>query len=217
MKSLILCDVVGRGWTMRLGLAAVLGLGLGLAGCSPSYVTSNSSPVNLIIAAINGGAPLDSDVRDGSNTTTGTNGTPTLFICADFVKVDVAVRNKNPNGPVPTVPSAVLLSSYEVRYTRSDGRGVEGIDVPYRITGNLSFSIDVATSGTSSVAIEVVRRQAKLEPPLSTIFQTGVLTTNAQVTLYGTTVSGQAVSATATFQIDFADFGDTNTTCPTTS
>jgi hypothetical protein len=206
MKSLILRDAMDRGWTMRLGLAAALGLGLGLAGCSPSYVTSNSSPVNLIIAAINGGAHLDSDVRNGASST---------FVCPDVVKVSVAVRNKNPNGPVPTVPSAVVLSSYEVRYTRTDGRGVEGIDVPYRITGNLSFSIDVASSGTSDVPLEVVRRQAKLEPPLSTINQTGLLTAMAQITLYGQTVSGQAVSASAAFQIDFADFGDTETSCPT--
>jgi hypothetical protein len=216
MKSLI-HDDVGRGSIMRLGLAAAVALGLGLAGCSPSYVTGNSSVVNLIVAAINGGSHMDSDVRDGSDTTTGPGGTPSLFICPDVVKVDVAVRNKNPNGPVPAVPSAVMLTSYEVRYFRTDGRGTEGLDVPYRITGNLSLTIDVASTGTSSVSLEVVRRQAKLEPPLSTIGQTAVLTAMAQVTLYGRTVSGDSVSATGTFQIDFADFGDTNTACPATT
>ena len=216
MKSLILADV-GRGSTMRLGLAAAVALALALAGCTPSYVTGNDSPVNLIIAAINGGAPLDSDVRDGSNTTSGPGGAPQTFVCPDLVKVAVEVRNKNPNAPMPTVPAAVLLSSYEVRYFRTDGRGVEGVDVPYRITGNLSLSVDVAASGTTTVPIEVVRRQAKLEPPLSTTTQSYVLTAMAQVTLFGTTVAGQNVSATATFQIDFADFGDVLTACPTVS
>jgi hypothetical protein len=205
MKSQLILGDVGRGWRMRLCLAAVVGFGVGVAGCSPSYVTSNDTPVNIYIAAINSGSVLDSDVRNGANST---------FICPDVTKVSVAVRNKNPNAPTPAVPSAVLLKSYEVRYFRTDGRGVEGEDVPYRITGNLSLAIDVANSGGADVAIEVVRRQAKLEPPLSAIYQTAVLTVMAEVTLYGETVVGKAVSTSSRFQIDFADFGDTLTSCP---
>lgn len=205
MKSLILGDV-GRGWIMRLGLVAAVALGLGLAGCTPSYVTGSDAPVNLIIALVNLGAHLDSDVRIGANS---------AGVCPDVVKVDLAVRNKNPNAPQGIIPSHVLLTGYEVRYFRTDGRGVEGIDVPYRITGSLASEVDVATSGTSSVPIEVVRRQAKLEPPLSTITQAAVLTAMAQVTIYGTTIGGQNVSSTASFQIDFADFADTATSCPT--
>jgi hypothetical protein len=193
---------------MRSGGALALVLGLSLAGCAPGYVTSNDASINLIIAAINGGAHLDSDVRNGAGST---------FVCPDDVKVDVAVRNKNPNAPTPSVPSAVLLKSYEVRYIRSDGRGTEGVDVPYRITGNLAFSVDVASSGTSTVSLEVVRRQAKVEPPLSSIFQAATLTVMAEVTLYGETVSGQGVSATGRVQIDFADFLDTATSCPSSN
>ncbi len=203
MKSLLILGDVGRGWRMRLCLAAAVGLGLGLAGCSASYVTGSDAPVNVYIAAINGGAVLASDVRLGNT------------ICPDFVDVAVAVRNKNPNGPI-TVPSHVLFTSYEVRYFRTDGRGVEGQDVPYRITGSLAAEVDVATSGTTPISIEVVRRQAKVEPPLSTITQAAVLTAMAQVTLFGQTVAGQNVSSTASFQIDFGDFaGSTATSCPT--
>jgi len=113
------------------------------------------------------------------------------------------------------VASHVLFTSYEVRYFRTDGRGVEGVDVPYRITGSLATETDVATSGTTSIPIEVVRRQAKLEPPLSTIYQAAVLTAMAQVTIYGQTIAGNNVSATASFQIDFGDYADTQTSCPT--
>jgi hypothetical protein len=190
---------------MRLGATAAVGLALAASGCTPDYVTGNNAQVNLIIAAINGGAQLDSDVRNGEFST---------FICEDEVEVAVAVRNKNPNAPAPNVPGAVILKSYEVRYFRTDGRGTEGIDVPYRITGNLTLAVDVATSGTTAFPLEVVRRQAKVEPPLSTIFQTTVLTVMAEITLYGETVSGQAVSASGRLQIDFADFGDTETECP---
>jgi hypothetical protein len=205
MKSLLILGDVGRGWTMRLCLAAAVALGLGVAGCSPSYVTDNTAPVNVYIAAINDGKVLTSDVRIGANSN---------LICPDFVNVAVAVRNKNPNSPI-AVPSHVLFTNYEVRYFRTDGRGVEGVDVPYRITGSLATESDVATSGTTNIPLEVVRRQAKLEPPLSTITQTVTLTMMAQVTVFGQTIAGQNVSSTASFQIDFADFADSGTTCPT--
>lgn len=193
---------------MRTGGALALVLGLCVAGCAPGYVTSNDASVNLILASINKGAQLDSDVRNGAGST---------FVCENEVEVAVAVRNKNPNSPAPSVPSAVILKSYEVRYFRTDGRGTEGVDVPYRITGNLTLAVDVASSGTTAFPLEVVRRQAKVEPPLSSIFQATVLTVMAEVTLYGETVSGQGVSASGRLQIDFADFGDTETSCPSSN
>lgn len=204
MKSLLIPGDVGRGWTMRLCLAA-FALGLGLAGCSPSYVTGNDAPVDIYITSINAGGVLDSDIRFGPQST---------FICPDTVAVTVGVRNKNPNVPTPSVPSAVMVKSYEVRYFRTDGRGVEGVDVPYRVTGNVSIAVDVSNSNNTTVPIEVVRRQAKLEPPLSTIYQTAVLTVMAEITLYGETVTGKAVSASSRFQIDFGDYGDAESGCP---
>ncbi len=191
---------------MRLGAVAAVGLLVALSGCTPDYVTDNAASVNLIVAAINGGAPLDSDVRNGEFST---------FVCPNLVDVSVAVRNKNPNAPAPNVPSAVILKSYEVRYSRTDGRGTEGLDVPYRITGNLTLAVDVQNSGTTTFSLEVVRRQAKVEPPLSSIFQAALLTVMADITVYGETVSGQSVSASGRLQIDFADFGDKETACPT--
>jgi len=190
---------------VRLGGLLAMALAALAAGCAPDYVTENASSVNLIIASINGGAQLDSDVRFGLEST---------FVCEDEVDVAVAVRNKNPNAPFPSVPSAVLINSYEVRYFRTDGRGTEGVDVPYRITGNLTFAVDVATSGTSDFPLEVVRRQAKVEPPLSSIYQAALLTVMAEVTLYGETVAGERVQATGRLQIDFADYGDDEETCP---
>ncbi len=199
---------VGRERTGARG--AVLGLVLLVAvvsgSCTPSYVTGNDAPVNVYIVSINGGAVLDSDVRNGKDSS---------FVCPDTVKVAVGVRNKNPKVPTPYVPGAVLIQSYEVRYFRTDGRGTEGVDVPYRITGNLAIGVDASDKDNVEVPIEVVRRQAKVEPPLSSIFQTTVLTTMAEVTLYGQTVAGQNVSSSARFQIDFADFLDDKTTCPT--
>lgn len=188
-----------------LAVCVALALALGLAGCAPGYVTSSEATVNLIITSINDGAQLDSDVRNGEFSS---------FICENEVPVTVTVINKNPNSPTTSSASTVILESYEVRYVRSDGRGTEGIDVPYRITGTLTQA--VAVGGSVTFPVEVVRRQAKLDPPLNNIFQTTVLTVFAEVSLYGKTVSGQLVSASGRLQIDFADFGDVLTACPTT-
>ncbi len=188
--------------TTRLGVLAAVAT---FAGCSAGYTTDNNSTVLLILAAINGGTPLQSDViKDGTT------------ILSDSVKVSVAVRFKNRNITVaPSIPSAVIVDRYEVRYRRSDGRGVEGQDVPYTISGNIAFAFDVKTSGTDDVLIEVVRGQAKLEPPLrnlqgavkNALGGAFILTVFADITLHGHTISGQAVSGTGTLQIDFADYG----------
>ncbi len=195
-----------RGRRTRVVVAGALALGLALSGCAPDYTTDSNAPVYMVIAAMHGGAVLDSDIRIGANST---------IVCEDDITVEVAVRNKNPKAPAPNMPAAVLLKSYEVRYFRTDGRGTEGVDVPYRITGNLSLGLDVQTSGTVGVPIEIVRRQAKLEPPLTTIFQTSaVLTVMAELTLYGETIPGEKISASGRMQIDFANFGDKQETCP---
>jgi hypothetical protein len=158
--------------------------------------------VLLVLQSLNGGAQLDSDVRNGEFST---------FICEDEVDVTVAVQPKNPT--LVSAPSAsVKLDSYEVRYTRTDGRGTEGVDVPYRVTGTLTQVIEM--NGAATIPIEVVRRQAKLDPPLNNINQTTVLTVNAQVILFGKTIADQRVSTSGWMQIDFADFGDEDTACP---
>lgn len=195
----------------RAGMLAGVGLtlvALASAGCAPDYVTGNTAPVNFYVAGVSGGAAgsvvMDSDIRNGEDSS---------LVCPDYAEVAVAVRNKNPRAPVPSVPSAVIVDGYEVRYFRTDGRGVEGLDVPYRITGNLTAAVDVAASGTTAIPIEIVRRQAKMEPPLSAIYQTAVLTTMAEVTLYGRTIAGQRVEGSGRIQIDFADFADDLDAC----
>lgn len=188
--------------TVKLGAALAVAAALALSGCSAAYVENSEASVALQITAINKGAQLDSDVRNGEFST---------FVCENEVEVKVEVENKNPNGPT-AASSAVQLERYEVRYTRSDGRGTEGVDVPYRITGSLALT--VGAGGDATFPLEVVRRQAKLDPPLTNISQTTILTVSAQVTLYGRTVSEKRVSGSGSLQIDFADFGDKETSCP---
>lgn len=180
--------------------AGALVAAMAMAGCSAGYTTGNASNVLLIIAGINGGDALKSDVVTDDG------------VFHDTVKVAVAVRFKNPNvDTVPSIPNAVIIERYEVKYRRSDGRGVEGQDVPFTISGSMTAAFDVKTSGTDDLLLEVVRIQAKLEPPLRNLVSGSgggmVVTMFADITLHGRTISGQAVQATGSLQIDFANFG----------
>jgi hypothetical protein len=186
----------------RLSLVAVAVAGL--AGCTAGHATQNNAPVNLFIVGI-GPSPLTSDVSDAG------------VVTADIVIVTVVNRSKNPGVLVPQIPLAIIMERYEVVYTRSDGRNVPGVDVPYAISGPLNGALDAATSGESlDLPVEVVRIQQKLEPPLrnlrgpqvDTLGGTAIaMTVVAEVTVYGRTTVGQVVSDSAQLQIDFADFG----------
>jgi hypothetical protein len=196
-------------WSLRVfkfGSLVALGA-LALAGCSADYADNGESPRVFLVTSVNGGATLSSDVRQSTN------------ICPDLVSVGLRNESKNPNAPT-SFRDDIVVERYEVRYLRSDGRGVEGVDVPYTISGNLSAQ--VAASGTTSVSLEVVRRQAKVEPPLANLVGGGgptiLLTVIAEITLHARTTTGQVTNpAVGHLTIDFADFVNdaASTTCPT--
>jgi hypothetical protein len=193
-----------RALVRRLAPFAVLAA-LALPACTADYAQDGEAPVLLIMQSVNDGLPMDSDVRISNG-----------GICPDGVSLTLAAQGKNPNVTLGAIQN-VYAERYEVEYFRSDGRGTEGVDVPYRISGNMSAL--VASTGTTSVTIEVVRRQAKVEPPLSNLTGGGgplVVTMFAQITVHGRTAAGQATNAAVgRVHIDFADFGDNQTTCPT--
>ena len=188
---------------MRL-LCLVVAGALALAGCTPDIATQNDSNVILRVVSVEataggegtGGAFLLSDVHD-------TNG-------GNFNdNVVITVQNIPKNGNTTDLGrfNDVTLERFEVRYVRSDGRSVEGVDVPYRITGDLTILVPM--NATAGVAFIVVRHQAKDEPPLVNMKGGGgaeVLTLFAEMTIYGHTTSGKAVQVTASMQITFADF-----------
>jgi hypothetical protein len=193
-----------RSWRLaRLVPLVTLGA-LVLPACTADYATQGEAPVLLIMTDLNSGLPMDSDVRISTG-----------GICPDGVTMTLTTQGKNPNvtqGPL----GDVYLERYEVQYFRSDGRANEGVDVPFRISGNMTAR--VAFGSTTSATIEVVRRQAKTEPPLSSLVGGGgplVITMFAQVTVHGRTTSGQVTNAAVgRVHIDFADFGDKVTDCP---
>jgi hypothetical protein len=144
-------------------------------------------------------------------------------ICPDFASVSVVNLTKNPNFVASAAAQTVIVNRYEVSYFRSDGRATQGVDVPYAISGTTNASLPIQTGADSAGAvfpIEVVRRQAKMEPPLVQLRDGGgqaiIVTMQARITVYGQTIAGENVSASGTMQIDFADYVDTGTAaCPT--
>ena len=185
--------------SMRAILGGLVAVATGLAsyGCTPDAFTQDNSPVTLFIVSINGSSPLQSDVATDENT-----------VAADIVNISLANRAKNSAVPSPNIPSALFVERYDIKYIRSDGRGVEGVDVPHAISGAVTFGLDVADSGTVDMPIEVVRAQAKLDPPLRNLVSGGaiVLSVFAEITLHARTPAGQVTTATGRFQIDFANF-----------
>ena len=188
-------------------MAVVLALGaLAMSGCVPDWAEQGDSPNTLLMTGINSGAPIDSDVRISSG-----------GVCPDFVDLRVENHLKNPLNTDASFRSDVVIERYDVRYFRSDGRSTEGVDVPFRITGNVAQEIQASNSAV--LRLEIVRRQAKLEPPLRNLAGGGgaqIVTMFAEVTLHARSTIEQSLNtATARVQIDFADFVDTLTTCPT--
>jgi len=184
-------------------MVLVLGA-LSSTGCVPGWAKEGEAPVVLLLTAINGGNVIDSDVRISNG-----------GICPDFATLRVENHFKNPSVTNTGFRHDFTIERYEVRYIRSDGRAVEGVDVPYHISGALAQ--EVIEEGSTTLSVEIVRRQAKIEPPLSTLaggFGPSVITMFAEITLFGHTTTGQSVnSATGRVQVDFADFGDTLTAC----
>jgi hypothetical protein len=191
------------------GIALVVAGCLGTAGCATDFAKNGDGPLLLLITGINGGRVLQSDVRFGGG------------ICPDTVSVRVENKPKNPNITTIDYRGDIVIERYEVRYSRSDGRATQGVDVPYSISGNLAAEVIFLLD--ANVPVQVVRDQAKLEPPLMELRDSGgqalIVTMFAEITLYGRTTIGQAVSAKGSMQIDFSDFADSGGggTCPTST
>jgi hypothetical protein len=196
-------DGKSRRAAFSVGAGVAVATALAMAGCSADYVENNAASVILMIQNINDGSPLLSDVRGGA-----TGGS--IVNCQTSLTLES--RAKNPNSVLGTSQD-VQITGYQVSYRRSDGRGVQGVDVPYTISGNTSALVVSGGQSSTDLTIDIVRHQAKLEPPLSNINGLQVVTMFADVTIFGQTISGQSVSAGGSAQVTFADFADGTSTC----
>ena len=186
------------------------------SGCGGELLRTGRAPVYLVvtrvIAAAGGGSGagdssfLLSDVQTLVDTTINgqTVKVPTVF--NDNVTIDVRIEAKNPQFPTTAINS-VTMTRYRVVFRRTDGRNAPGTDVPYPFDGALTATI----SESASLSFEIVRHQAKLEPPLKNLAGfggLGFISTIAEITLWGRDQNGNEVVANANLEVHFGDFGD---------
>jgi hypothetical protein len=194
-------------------LVVVGAIGVVSTGCG-EVARTGRSPVMLVIDQMSGasgsepgdfGSILQSDVR------TIVEDIPTIF--NDLGSVSFRLVLKNPGTPIapnaPTDLNEVTVTRYRVTYRRSDGRAVQGVDVPYSFDG--AFTVTVPATGSATATFDLVRHQAKQEPPLRNMIGGGAaqfISTIAEVTFFGRDLAGNDVIAVGTIGVNFADFGD---------
>jgi hypothetical protein len=103
--------------------------------------------------------------------------------------------------------NSVTVTHYRVVYRRTDGRNVQGVDVPYAFDSGMT--VTVPPGGTGQQTFDLVRVSAKLEAPLLAMASNGeAIDVIADVTFYGKDQANNDVSATASIGITFANYGD---------
>ena len=186
----------------RWQMAALTLTGLTLAGCTPEPKTI------LVIDSINAvdseGEPAGdvfSDVCQGSLSS--------CVVTNDNALVTMSAQAENSYTDISRFGD-IVVDRYRVTYVRADGRNTPGSDVPYGFDGAINFRVPVETP--ASKLFMVVRQQAKLEPPLNDLAGGGgaiIVSVIAQIDFYGRQlVTDRAVSARASLNVTFADFGD---------
>jgi hypothetical protein len=199
----------------------VSAVGLVSIGCG-EVARTGKAPAMLIIdrlEAASGAEPgelgnfLQSDVQTLINVSVAgqTIRVPTIF--NDFGTVTLRLALKNPGSPgaplAPTTINEITVTRYRVVYRRSDGRSVQGTDVPYSFDG--AFTVTIPAVGNVTASFDLVRHQAKQEPPLRNLIGGGsaqFISTIAEVTFFGRDQAGNEVMAVGTIGVNFADYGD---------
>jgi hypothetical protein len=194
-----------------LGIAAVAAA----ATSCGDVVREGRAPVFLVIDLLQGesspSTTLTSNVASDVITlvTTGgvcttTNPCPTYY--SDPGQVVLRLASKDIS-LAPTSNNEVTITRVHVAYRRTDGRNVQGVDVPYAFDGATTGT--VPATGSLSLGFMLVRNDAKIESPLVQLQRTGIIiTTIADVTFYGRDRVGNDVSVTGSIQVDFGNFGD---------
>jgi hypothetical protein len=190
----------------RLATAAALIL----ASACGTLTRQGTSPSYLIVQTLEAASGADDTTFGGvllSDVVTVVDGNPTIFNDVARVQFTLGLKDPGPaSSPVsPTQANWITLDRYHVRFIRSDGHNIEGVDVPYAFDGGLAGTV----SDQTSVTFQMVRHQAKLEAPLAALATNGIIiSTIAEITFYGHDQTGRDVATTATFSVNFGNFAD---------
>jgi hypothetical protein len=185
-------------WAGRHVLALAAGVSLFAASSCSQAIRTGQASSYLVIASLTGGPQGDSTVESDVVSDDGT-------VVTDVGQATLSLQMKDPGGPGPSPVNAITITQYRVEYVRSDGRNVEGVDVPFSFTSGVTTTIN----GSGSVSFTLVRLQAKQESPLRALRSGGgarIISTIARVTFYGHDQTGREVSVTGNLDVTFADW-----------
>ncbi len=134
------------------------------------------------------------------------------YVKGDFAKVTFTAKLLSPVR-TPTFYNDIRVQRYRVRYIRTDGRNIEGVDVPNSYEG--AMDIYVPIDGTVSWSFDIVRTTAKEMPPLINLIGTNnVIEAIAIVDFYGEDIAGNKVTAQGKLTIYFRDWANFDSDCP---
>jgi hypothetical protein len=132
------------------------------------------------------------------------------YVTGDAAKATLTAKLLDPSTTVEASNyNSIQLTRYTVQYIRSDGKSVEGVDVPYSFEGAISANIEIDDSVEASFI--VVREVAKQESPLVDLIEArgeGVLEVVARIDFYGHDMTNNKVKATGYLTIFFANYID---------
>jgi hypothetical protein len=205
----------------RLPAMAILaGVLIVVAACGDAMRQSRASSYLIIenLTAASGATPskfsntLDSDVVTNVETTVGGASVTVPTVYEDLGQVDLKLAMKNPGTTEtpssPTSTNQITVTRYHIAFARADGRNTPGVDVPYPFDGATTGTV---TAAGTSFNFVLVRAQAKLEAPLKALTGGGgsvLISTIAQITLYGRDQAGNDVSVSGNISVTFADWAD---------
>jgi len=134
-----------------LKITVILTMILFLFSCN-SVVKKTQSDSMLIVSSITGKDIEDNEVNFlQSDVVSVDTDTGALYITADSAKATLTAKSLEPEPALGTSTySNILVTSYSVTYTRSDGKNREGIDVPYSFSGSISALVEIDASAEVS-------------------------------------------------------------------
>jgi len=192
---------------IRLVCAVALAAAVSSCGDQTRQGTASSYLIISVIEAASGADPTTFGSGLASDVITIKDNSATVFNDPGRVTFKLGLKDPGPaSSPVtPTQNNWITVTQYHVQYVRSDGRNIEGVDVPYAFDGGLAGTV----SGDTTLGFTLVRNQAKSEAPLAALASNPiVLSTIARVTFYGHDQTGREVSVTGNVDVSFANFGD---------
>ena len=200
--------------------AATLAIAFGSVSCG-EVARTGRAPALLVIDALEAASGAEPDQLSGfllSDVQTLVEQTvdgklvmvPSIF--NDIGEATLRIVVKDPGtgglGVTPSELNAITLRRYRIEYLRADGRNKAGVDVPFPVDGGVTGTI---TATPSTIGFEMVRHQAKLEPPLRSLVGQGgrvFISTIADITFYGSDLAGNEVQAKGSISVSFGDYAD---------